>query len=104
MPLVIGVGLLAVMMIWKRGRFILAAYHARAPAMSGFPDIVERRLVARVPGCAVFLVSQSTSVPPIRLHHVARIRQIIAHHGFMEQAACRRCLRMRSSITSCRST
>jgi KUP system potassium uptake protein len=73
-PLVIGVGLLAIMMIWKRGRFILAEYQARAPALSEFPAIVERRLVARVPGCAVFLVSQSKSVPPILLHHVARIR------------------------------
>ncbi len=73
-PLVIGAGLLAIMMIWKRGRVILAEYQARAPALSAFPAIVERRLVARVPGCAIFLVSQSTSVPPILLHHVARIR------------------------------
>ncbi len=73
-PLVIGVVLLAIMVIWKRGRTIVAEYQARAPPLSEFPDIVERRLAARVPGCAIFLVSHSTSVPPILLHHVARIR------------------------------
>jgi len=73
-PLVIGALLLAIMMVWKRGRFILAEYLARAPALSQLPAIVETRLAARVPGCAIFLVSHATSVPPILLHHVARIR------------------------------
>jgi KUP system potassium uptake protein len=73
-PLAIGAVLLAIMVIWKRGRTIMAEYLARAPALSELPDVVESRLVARVPGCAVFLVSNATSIPPILLHHVSRIR------------------------------
>jgi KUP system potassium uptake protein len=73
-PLAIGVVLLAIMMVWKRGRTILGEYLARAPALSELPAIVEPRLAARVPGCAIFLVSHANNVPPILLHHVARIR------------------------------
>jgi KUP system potassium uptake protein len=73
-PLAIGLVLLAVMMIWKRGRIIMAEYLARAPSLSEFPNNVEPQLAARVPGCAIFLVSNATKVPSILLHHVARIR------------------------------
>jgi KUP system potassium uptake protein len=73
-PLAIGAVLLVVMLIWKRGRIILAEYLARAPAISRLPDLIEGRLAARVPGAAIFMVSDPSHVPPILLHHVARIR------------------------------
>ena len=73
-PLAIGAVLLTMMVIWKRGRILMAEYLTRAPPISALPDVVESRLVTRVPGCAIFLVSNATSIPPILLHHVARIR------------------------------
>jgi KUP system potassium uptake protein len=75
-PLAIGVVLLAIMMIWKRGRTLMADYASRAPELAALPRIVESRVVARVPGCAIFLVSHAARIPPILLHHVARIRAL----------------------------
>jgi KUP system potassium uptake protein len=67
----------AVMLIWKRGRAIMDAKNQRnlASATRIEREIAER-LLARVPGTAVFLSSRATRVPPILAHYVRRIRSL----------------------------
>ena len=70
-PLVIGVGLLTLMMTWKRGREILADIMRRSsmPLDLLLADIGRRRL-HRVPGTAVFLTSTAEGAPVVLLHHL----------------------------------
>lgn len=69
-PIVVGASLFAAMLIWKRGRALLAEQFADAPPLSAFLAKLEASCLYRVPGTAVFLTSMADGAPPILVHHV----------------------------------
>ena len=74
-PILFGAGVFSVMYTWKIGRSLLAEYIVqRSPPMDEFLAGLHERLVARIPGTAVFMASNSGRVPPILFHHAQRIR------------------------------
>lgn len=89
-PLVIGIALFAMMLIWKRGRALLGAYFVRASKpldefLAGLRDGVYRGTargkafavkLARVPGAAVFLTSNPGGTPPLLMHHARHNKAI----------------------------
>ncbi len=79
-PIVIGIGLFTSMLVWKRGRALLAEYFAGlVRPLAQFVDGLRQGHfrtdddvavpVVRVPGVAVFLTSSPDGTPPLLLHH-----------------------------------
>lgn len=76
-PVVLAVALLFMMMVWNRGRTLLARRaRARVPSWEEGRRRVEQRLAARVPGTAVFLNSQANTMPSFLVRHVERSRSL----------------------------
>jgi KUP system potassium uptake protein len=74
-PILVGAVILAVMVDWTVGRAILAEYIAKvSPPLDTFLDGLETYCKARVPGTAIFLVSNSGCTPPVIFQHAKRIR------------------------------
>ena len=70
-PMVVGVLLFFLMVVWKRGRaFFTEAISSRVPPIDKFLETIDTTCHARVPGTAVFLTSNSTVTPPVLVHHV----------------------------------
>ncbi|APR84445.1 Kup system potassium uptake protein [Minicystis rosea] len=70
-PMFVGAGLFAMMIVWKRGRAFLAmSFEERSKPIDAFLGSVDQLAKARVPGTAVFLTSSEREVPPVLLHHV----------------------------------
>jgi KUP system potassium uptake protein len=70
-PMLVGVALFAVMIIWKRGRAFLAeSFHQNSPPLDELLTQVEQKVHARVPGTAVFLTSSEHETPPVLVHHL----------------------------------
>jgi KUP system potassium uptake protein len=80
-PVIVGVAFFVVMVIWKRGRRLLADHvAAKSPPLDEFLDAVDtKHCHARVPGTAVFMASSTKGVPPVMMHHVQRIRVLHEH-------------------------
>src|SRR5262249_20195793 len=65
------------MLIWNRGRTLILEMNARLFAdQSQAFEILHERLVARVPGTAVFMAANQTSLPPILIYHVTLTRAL----------------------------
>lgn len=76
-PVLIGAGVLAVMIIWNRGRTLIGhQYRLRFPSKENARARVDARLAARVPGTAVFMASSADILPPVLVHHVERSRAL----------------------------
>ena len=76
-PILIGIAVLLVMVIWNRGRTLIAyKYRLRFPTKEAAKDRVDTRLAARVPGTAVFMASSADILPPVLVHHVERSRAL----------------------------
>ncbi len=74
-PLLIGAVVVAVMVLWNRGRTLVAyRYGLRYPTRESARKRIDARLVARVPGTAVFMASSAEMLPPVLVHHVERNR------------------------------
>ena len=72
-PVLIGIGFIAAMLIWSKGRTLLAEQYAqRFPTVASALPELRRRAHVRVPGTAVFLASSRTHVPPTLMHVVER--------------------------------
>src|SRR5213078_2336097 len=72
-PVFIGGCLLLIMVVWNRGRTLIAERNAALfPSPEAAQQELERQLAARVPGTAVFMASSHTSVPPLLIYHVTR--------------------------------
>jgi KUP system potassium uptake protein len=70
-PLVIGAGMFTLMMTWKEGRKLVSKAHASdAMPLKDFLDSVFLSPPGRVEGTAVFLSSESGSVPSALLHNL----------------------------------
>jgi KUP system potassium uptake protein len=76
-PVLMGMGVLTIMVIWNRGRTLIAhKYRLRFPSKESARERVDARLAARVPGTAVFMASSADMLPPVLVHHVERSRAL----------------------------
>ncbi len=76
-PVLIAVGFAAVMVIWNRGRTLVAERHAKRFARPEWAkESMDASLAARVPGTAVFMTSNPRTIPPILVHYVTRSRSL----------------------------
>jgi KUP system potassium uptake protein len=74
-PVVIGLALFIVMITWKRGRALLAMSLAeRTRPLDVFLSELDQLCKVRIPGVSVFLSSDSSSTPPVLLHHIRHNR------------------------------
>ncbi|MDX2150066.1 MAG: KUP/HAK/KT family potassium transporter [Bryobacteraceae bacterium] len=79
-PVIIGAGLLILMVVWTRGRTLIAERNAALfPTQDVAHEELDRHLVARVPGTAVFMASSQRTLPPILVHHVSRVHSLQEH-------------------------
>jgi len=76
-PVLIGVGFIAAMLIWSKGRSLIVDEYSRrfGSIEDALPRLVKRAL-ARVPGTGVFMASSTAHVPPILAHMVERTRTL----------------------------
>ena len=76
-PMLIGAGLIAAMLIWSRGRTaVMQGYSTQfGPFETEWPRL-QPLVVARVPGTAVFLATSRDHVPPVLVHQVERTRTL----------------------------
>ena len=90
LPIALAAGIFFVMRTWKRGRYLLGRYFARAASpLDAFlqqlrdqccHDADGRKMrVVRVAGVAVFLTSNRDGTPPLLLHHVRHVKSL--HEG-----------------------
>ncbi|MGD0674067.1 MAG: KUP/HAK/KT family potassium transporter [Polyangiaceae bacterium] len=79
-PVLIGIGFIAAMLIWSKGRTLIVEEYLRRSASleEALPRLLAR-VVARVPGMGVFMSSSMTHVPPILGHVVERQRSLHEH-------------------------
>jgi KUP system potassium uptake protein len=76
-PMLIGAALIARMLIWSHGRrSLLETYASRFSTFEKARPLIDRSLITRVPGVAVFFSPSAEYVPPILVHHVARSRSL----------------------------
>jgi KUP system potassium uptake protein len=76
-PMLIGAALIAGMLIWSHGRTsLLEKYANRFSTLENARPLINRWLVTRVPGTAVFIAPSADHVPPILVHHVQRTRSL----------------------------
>lgn len=76
-PVLIGAGVLSVMILWNRGRTLIAyRYSRRFPSKESAQQRIQARLAARVPGTAVFMASNADTLPPVLVQHVERSRAL----------------------------
>jgi KUP system potassium uptake protein len=76
-PVAIGVGFIAAMLIWSKGRTLIVEEYLRRSATleKALPKLLSR-IVARLPGTAVFMSSSTTHAPPVLVHMVERERAL----------------------------
>ena len=76
-PMLIGAGLIAGMLIWSRGRTaLLERYTSQFSSLERAMPALARWICSRVPGSAVFLAPSAEHVPPVLMHHVERSRSL----------------------------
>jgi KUP system potassium uptake protein len=76
-PMLIGAALIARMLIWSHGRrSLLETYASRFSTFDKARPLIDRSLITRVPGVAVFFSPSAEYVPPILVHYVARSRSL----------------------------
>src|SRR6516164_9819869 len=76
-PMLIGAALIARMLIWSHGRkSLLETYASRFSTFDKARPLIDRSLITRVPGVAVFFSPSAEYVPPILVHHAARSRSL----------------------------
>ena len=76
-PILVGVAFFGVMMIWRRGRTVLAERLVSvAPPMEQFMARLDEDCRARVPGTCVFLTAQQSAAPPVLVNYVRRVKSL----------------------------
>ena len=76
-PIVLGTAVLLVMVVWNRGRTLLARRaRSRFPSWEEARARVESKVAARVPGTAVFMNSNAGILPNVLMRHVERSRSL----------------------------
>jgi KUP system potassium uptake protein len=78
-PILIGVGFIAAMLIWSKGRtLVVEQYAQKYGSVEDALAHIQARLVARVPGTAIFMSSSTKHVPPILVHLIEHVRSVHA--------------------------
>ncbi len=76
-PVLLGAGVVTVMLVWAKGRRLIAEIYAkRVPALEDLMPMLREKMLARVPGSAVFMTSSPKHAPPILVHYVERARSL----------------------------
>jgi KUP system potassium uptake protein len=76
-PMLIGAGLIAAMLIWSRGRTaVMEGYSTQYGSFETDWPGLRSLVVARVPGTAVFLATSRDHLPPVLVHQVTRTRAL----------------------------
>jgi KUP system potassium uptake protein len=76
-PVAIGVGFIAAMLIWSKGRtLIVEEYLRRSATMEQALPRLLAQVVARLPGTGVFMSSSTTHAPPVLVHMIERERAL----------------------------
>jgi KUP system potassium uptake protein len=76
-PVAIGVGFIAAMLIWSKGRtLIVEEYLRRSATIEQALDRLFARVSTRLPGTGIFLSSTTTHAPPVMIHMVERERAL----------------------------
>ena len=76
-PVLIGVGFIAAMLIWSKGRtLIVEEYLRRSATMERALPPLLAQVVARLPGTGIFMSSSTTHAPPILVHMIERERAL----------------------------
>jgi KUP system potassium uptake protein len=79
-PVVVGTVFFAVMVIWRRGRALLAEHmRSRTMPLAEFKALIEQPDVSRPPGGSIFLTGHDADVPPIVALNVRRLRALQEH-------------------------
>jgi KUP system potassium uptake protein len=81
LPLLVGSFFFVMMVVWRRGRALLALHNAsESPPVqefiAGLGHAGTKGPVLRVPGLAVFLTPSVDTIPPVLLRHVQRIHAL----------------------------
>jgi KUP system potassium uptake protein len=75
-PLLLGLALTLVMLVWKRGETLTAAYHGTLPPAERLLSLMMPRVMARVPGTGVFMAHKPAEVGAMLNHYVSRVRTL----------------------------
>ena len=76
-PLLLGAGVVAVMLIWHLGRQLVGKiYSLRYPSFEQAWGLIQSKVSQRVGGVGVFMASADQGVPPILMHIVDRMRSL----------------------------
>jgi KUP system potassium uptake protein len=76
-PVLIGVGFIAAMLIWSKGRNLIFEEYTRRSALPEYElSSLLTRVAARVPGTAIFMSSSTTNLPPVLAHIIDRQRSL----------------------------
>jgi KUP system potassium uptake protein len=76
-PVLIGVGFIAAMLIWSKGRtLIVEEYLRRSATLEQALEGLLSRVVARLPGTGIFMSSTTTHAPPVLVHMIERERAL----------------------------
>jgi KUP system potassium uptake protein len=76
-PVAIGVGFIAAMLIWSKGRtLIVEEYLRRSATLEQSLEGLLARVVARLPGTGIFMSSTTTHAPPVLVHMIERERAL----------------------------
>jgi KUP system potassium uptake protein len=72
-PVAIGVGFIAAMLIWSKGRTLIVEEYVRRGTVldKALPTLLES-VAMRLPGAGIFMASTTTHAPPVLIHLVER--------------------------------
>jgi KUP system potassium uptake protein len=74
-PVAIGIGFIAAMLIWSKGRtLIVEEYLRRGLSLEEAIPQLLKKVAARVPGTGIFMSSSTTHAPPVLIHVIERER------------------------------
>jgi KUP system potassium uptake protein len=81
LPFLVGLFFVVIMVIWRIGRSLVTDYfRKRARPVDEFLADLDRKVVARVPGAAVFMSSVTTGIPAGLQQLVRRFRVLYEHN------------------------
>jgi KUP system potassium uptake protein len=76
-PVAVGSAFFAVMVIWRRGRFILGEHlRARAMPIADFHRLLHESDISRPTGGSIFLTGNNRDIPPVVALNVKRLRSL----------------------------
>jgi KUP system potassium uptake protein len=79
-PILISLGFIVMMFVWNKGHtLVVETYAKQFPSFEELLPELDKLLVARVPGTAVYLASREDHMPPALMHIVSRSHTLHEH-------------------------